>query len=83
MALATRMKELVLYSRPGCHLCENLLEELLPLLRGRAGLREVNIDTDPALRAQFDVRVPVLAAGEDVISEAFLDRDAVQAYLQR
>ncbi|MEM8548609.1 MAG: glutaredoxin family protein [Pseudomonadota bacterium] len=77
------MKELVLYSRPGCHLCENLLEELLPLLRGRAGLREVNIDTDPALRAQFDVRVPVLAAGEDVISEAFLDRDAVQAYLQR
>lgn len=77
------MKELVLYSRPGCHLCENLLEELLPLLRGRAGLREVNIDTDPALRARFDVRVPVLAAGDEVISEAFLDRDAVQAFLQR
>lgn len=50
----------ILYSRPGCHLCE----EAAALLR-QAGRRlaldidTVNIDDDPALRARYGDRVPV------------------------
>lgn len=52
---------LELYSRPGCHLCADLralCEQLgseFPLQ-----IREVNIETDPALRARYDREVPVL-----------------------
>lgn len=47
----------VLYTRQGCHLCEDARE----LLR-RAGLEPelVDIDADPALRQQFTECVPVV-----------------------
>jgi glutaredoxin len=47
----------VLYTREGCHLCDEALE----LLRGH-GIepRLVDIDGDPDLRAQFDTCVPVV-----------------------
>ncbi|MEL6868731.1 MAG: glutaredoxin family protein [Pseudomonadota bacterium] len=76
------MKELTLYTRPGCHLCENMLEALLPMIRGQAALQEVNIDSDAQLRQTFDIRVPVLCAGVDVLCEAFLNPQAVQQWLQ-
>ncbi|MEM9171580.1 MAG: glutaredoxin family protein [Pseudomonadota bacterium] len=75
------MKALQLYTRPGCHLCENLLEELLPMIRGQASLTEINIDLDMSLRQQFDTRVPVLCSADTVICEAFLDTAAVRAFL--
>lgn len=47
----------VLYTRPGCHLCDDAHAVLL-----RHGLtpREVNIDTDPELRARYTDWVPVV-----------------------
>ena len=49
--------EVILYTRPGCHLCDDARE-----LLARHGLRPrlVDIDTDPALRDQFDTCVPVV-----------------------
>ena len=46
-----------LYTRQGCHLCD----EALGILQ-RHGLvpRLVDIDTDPALRQRYDVCVPVV-----------------------
>ena len=43
--------ELVLYSRPGCHLCEEALEQLVALHGEgyRFELREVDIESDEAL----------------------------------
>ena len=32
------MAAISVYSRQGCHLCEQLIEELLPLIRGRLDL---------------------------------------------
>ena len=50
-----------LYTRAGCHLCD---EVKATLLRARAHadftLREVDIDSDPALRARYDHEVPVV-----------------------
>lgn len=50
-----------LYSKPGCHLCEDALE----LLRRHSTdfkliVEEIDIRSDPALFRQFDVRIPVM-----------------------
>ena len=52
---------LELYSRPGCHLCEEL-RALCDRLGGEFPLRltEVNVDADPALAARYGAEVPVL-----------------------
>lgn len=50
-------KEVVLYTRHGCHLCDDAAE----LLR-RHGLEPmaVDIDADPALRERYTTCVPVV-----------------------
>ncbi len=56
------MPELLLYTRAGCCLCEGL-EERLRGLDPAPGFRPIDIDADPALRARYDLLVPVLALG--------------------
>ncbi len=52
---------LELYTRPGCHLCDEL-KMLCERLAGEFSIQvaEVNIETDPELRARYDREVPVL-----------------------
>ncbi len=57
----------VLYSRPGCHLCEDTLLALEALLTERAAagrsvppIVERDITTDPAWEREFLVTIPVL-----------------------
>ncbi|HSB73427.1 MAG TPA: glutaredoxin family protein [Candidatus Methylomirabilis sp.] len=52
---------LELYSRPGCHLCDDL-RSLCERLRGEFSLRlgVLNIEADPELLARYDQEVPVL-----------------------
>lgn len=53
--------EVTLYTRPGCHLCEEAKSLLAPLLAEfGARLREVNIDTDPELQERYNLDVPVI-----------------------
>jgi glutaredoxin-like protein DUF836 len=50
-----------LLSRPGCHLCEEMKENVVPLLRARGEtLIEVDVDSDAALAARFGNEIPVL-----------------------
>lgn len=73
------MTELHLYSRPGCHLCDDLAAALQPLLDAAgASLSIINIDADPVLRERYDWRVPVLALDGEIICEGRLDEDAVR-----
>jgi glutaredoxin len=56
--------EVTLYTRPGCHLCEEAKAQMAPLLREfGATLREVNIDADPELRERYTRDVPVVFLG--------------------
>jgi glutaredoxin len=50
-----------MYTRQGCHLCEQAWE-LLKRARRRHGfaLRSVDVDGDPALAEQFGLEVPVV-----------------------
>ncbi len=75
------MKRLTVYSRPQCHLCDLLLEELAPLAAGRAELQVVDIDTDPDLQERYLLRIPVVTGAQGELSGYPLDRDAVGAYL--
>lgn len=76
------MKTLKVYSRTGCHLCEVMIEELLPLIRGRAEVEVLDIDTRPEWREKYDIRVPVLICDDRELCEYKLDPDAVQTALQ-
>jgi glutaredoxin len=52
-----RTHEVVLYTRAGCHLCDDAERTLI-----EHGLRlaKVDIDDDPTLRERFDSCVPVV-----------------------
>jgi glutaredoxin len=54
-------REVVVYSRRGCHLCE-IVKESLSKLQRRGGFqwREVDVDTDDELRRRFTDEVPVV-----------------------
>jgi len=75
--------QLVLYSRPDCHLCEQALEELVALHdEGYCfELREVDIDSDEGLLKRMLERIPVVELNGEVVSELFLDQTSVRARL--
>lgn len=54
-------RQVVVYSRKGCHLCE-IVKETLSKLERRGGFtwREVDVDADDRLRHQFTDEVPVV-----------------------
>jgi glutaredoxin len=57
-------RDVTIYSRPGCHLCEEAKSQIAPLLKEfSARLTEIDIDQDPDLRARYDYDVPVIFLG--------------------
>ena len=57
-------REVTLYSRPGCHLCEEAKNVMAPLLReAGAVLREVNIEGDALLEERYGLDIPVIYIG--------------------
>ena len=66
--------ELVVYSRPGCHLCEEAMATLTPLCAElRLRLREVDIEGDDALHQRYLERIPVLVLDGEEIADFFVD----------
>lgn len=66
--------EVTLYTRPGCHLCEEAKAQISPLLAEfGARLHEVNIDADAELRERFNVDVPVIFLGERKVAKHRVD----------
>src|SRR5580765_2233630 len=56
--------DVTIYSRPGCHLCEEAKTQIADLLAEfGARLVEINIDQDVELRARYDFDVPVIFLG--------------------
>jgi glutaredoxin len=66
----------ILYTRPGCHLCDEARERLVAM---GIEVDEVNIEYDERLRAAFGERIPVIEANGRVISELGIDEVAVRA----
>lgn len=73
---------ITVYSRPGCHLCEEAIAELLPLAAAAAtGITEVDIDQDDTLLLAHLERIPVVLVDGREICTLFVEPDAVRAAL--
>ena len=76
--------EVTLYTRKGCHLCDEAKSQMAPLLREfGARLREVDIDADESLRALYDVDVPVIFLGDCKVAKHRLDAAQFRRQLER
>jgi glutaredoxin len=75
---------LTLYSRPGCHLCDDA-RAALERVRARAmfSLHEVNIETDEDLHRRYLERIPVVTLGDEELFEFFVDEAALESRLYR
>ena len=72
MAATAPLPDVVLYSRPGCGLCDEARDVVQGLLEDRAArsqplarLSERDITTDPALERELFDRIPVLELDGD------------------
>lgn len=55
------MIALTIYSRPGCHLCDEMKAVVKIVARSvPLNLEEIDISTDPALEARYGLEIPVL-----------------------
>ena len=55
------MIALTLYSRPGCHLCDEMKTVIARVAaRVPIALEEIDISSDPALEERYGLEIPVL-----------------------
>jgi glutaredoxin len=74
----------VVYTRPGCHLCEEAIEEIVRMGadgRRQFELREVDIESDELLLRRMLEKIPVVEVDGVVVSELVLDATALRARL--
>jgi glutaredoxin len=61
---AAGSRDVTLYTRPGCHLCEEARAAIAPVVAEfGAQLREVNIDDDAVLKERYEWDIPVIFIG--------------------
>jgi hypothetical protein len=72
----------LLYSRPGCHLCELMLEELAGVLSaGEYRVDIADVDADPITRVRWGHKIPVLLLGGELVCHGYLDPDKLHKAL--
>ena len=75
---------LTLYSRPGCHLCDELKAVVLRVQRRRAFLlTEIDISGDPALERRYGNDIPVLLLDGVEVARHRIDETELTRMLQR
>jgi Glutaredoxin-like domain (DUF836) len=72
----------LLYSRPGCGLCEEMLHELaaLPSAKGVA-IEVIDVDLHPEMRARYGHKIPVLMFGAELLCHGRLEPEEVDKTL--
>ena len=70
------MKTVQLYSRPGCHLCEVVEEQLARVRREHPfELEIIDIDGDPSLQDLYGLEIPVVMLDGKKVAKYQLDED--------
>ena len=75
--------DVLLYSRPDCHLCAEARARIGEIATERGweiALREVDIDSDDELLRRYLERIPVVVVEGEIVSELVLDE---MAFIQR
>jgi glutaredoxin len=76
-------REITMYTREGCHLCDEAKTVIVPLLSEfKAKLREVDIDDDPILLERYNDDVPVIFIGGLLFGQHRLDADLLRHRLE-
>ncbi|MCK6372020.1 MAG: glutaredoxin family protein [Gammaproteobacteria bacterium] len=77
------MRELTVFSRNGCHLCDYLIEQLVPWCDA-AGvrLRVLDVDSRDDWREQYGLRVPVVCAEGEELCAWPPDEGRIRAWLE-
>lgn len=85
MTTAPRPKPQVkLYTRPGCHLCDEAKREM-----SAAGcedlyeLEEIDVDSDPELRRRYGWDIPVVTVNGTLVFKHRLTRDGFRDEIRR
>jgi glutaredoxin len=77
-------RAITLYTRSGCHLCEEAKAVITPSLSEfRAQLHEIDIDSDPVLRNRYTNDVPVIFLGSQFFAKHRVDPVRLRRELQR
>jgi len=82
------MPNVIVWSRPGCHLCDLAEAELARLADAAPESRTFsvisrNVDDDADRRARFTDLVPVIQVGDEVIAELTAHPDALARALDQ
>ncbi len=73
-----------IYSRPECHLCDEMLEALKQWQhRFNFKINIIDIDQDLALTERFAARIPLLAVADTEICEYHLDEKALLKFFNK
>lgn len=77
------MADVVVYSRPGCHLCEEAIEQIIALHEQgyRFNLHEIDIESSDLLLRRYLERIPVVEVDGIEVSELVLDEAGLAARL--
>ena len=79
----TQMPTIHIYSRHGCHLCEALIEELLPLIRGQLEIEVRDVDSREEWRQAYDICIPVVEFEGEFVCQYTLDRAALRRIMDK
>ncbi|GHO45526.1 glutaredoxin family protein [Ktedonospora formicarum] len=77
-ALSQTLPKVILYTKAGCHLCDearDMLDEIASEVSFL--LDEVDIRSDMELFAQYRYRIPVIVRDETIIAEGRIDYEAI------
>jgi hypothetical protein len=78
----TERARFVLYSRPGCGLCEELLEQLLALpAAGGFDVEVVDVDSDATAATRYGHKIPVLLLAGELVCRGHLDTEELDKAL--
>jgi glutaredoxin len=80
MPPASAASEVVLYGRPGCHLCD---DARAVLERIGATFEEVDIEGDEVLHRAYLERIPVVALDGEELYDFFVDEQDLRRRLAR
>lgn len=73
-----------LYSRPECHLCDDMLNALKKWqTEFKFDIMVFNIDDDPELTARYAARIPLLAINDTEICEYHFDEKSFLQFLKK
>jgi len=74
---------ITIYSRAGCHLCDEMKAVVQRVASGIASIEEVDIANDPALESLYGVEIPVLLINGKKVAKYRVSEEDLRRALHR